>query len=194
MAIKRRFLFQFVAIGLLLGSCGPVTLATNPAASALPTAAPRRTAFAPTATPTADSACSFVWATRDLPELSERLSQQLQAIDPAAGGSAYAFGEDCVAADGSRTFSAMETDFQIQIGVRDLSDKESLGNWIAKVMTVIFGLPSSEIEGPQPGRAEFEFHAANSESRRLNVRLDDYKSKSSGLSGARLFEVLETAP
>ena len=135
-----------------------------------------------------------MWATRELPELSERLSRQLQAIDPAATGSAYAYGEDCVAADGTRTFSAMETDFQIQIGVRDLSDKESLGNWIASVMTVIFGLPASDIQGPRAGRAEFEFHTANSESRRLNVGLDDYRSKSSGLSGARLFEVLETAP
>lgn len=88
----------------------------------------------------------------------------------------------------------METDFQIQIGVRDLADKESLGNWIARVMTVIFALPASDIQGPRSGRAEFEFHAANSEFRRLNVGLDDYRSKSSGLSGARLFEVLEPAP
>ena len=99
-----------------------------------------------------------------------------------------------MAADGSRTFSAMETDFQIQVAVRDLSDKESLGNWIAKVMAVILALPTSDMQGPQSGRAEFEFHTANSESRRLNVGLDEYKSKGSGLSGARLFEAFEAAP
>ena len=192
--MKRRLLIPFVCIALLLWACSPTTHGIKPAASELPTVASTRTAFPPTATPAAESPCSFVWATRDLRDLSERLSKQLQSIDPAATGSAYAYGEDCVAADGTRTFSAMETDFQIQIVVRDLSDKESLGNWIASVMTVIVGLPASDIQGPQSGRVEFEFHTANSESRRLNVDLDEYESKSSGLSGARLLEALETAP
>jgi len=192
--MKRRLLFSYVCIALLLGACSPRGPGIKPKASESPTPASTRTAFPPTTTPTAESPCSFVWATRDLPDLSDRLSKQLQAIDTAATGSAYAYGEECVAADGSRTFSAMETDFQIQIGVRDLSDRESLGNWIAGVMTVIFGLPASDMQGPRSGRAEFEFRTADSESRRLNVGLDEYKARSSGLSGARLLEVLEIAP
>ena len=88
----------------------------------------------------------------------------------------------------------METDFQIQIAVRDLADKENLGNWIAKAMAVIVGLPASEVQGPRPGRAEFEFRAPNADLRRLTVDLEVYKVKSDGLSGARLFEALDTSP
>jgi hypothetical protein len=192
--MKRRFFFLLISIGVLLWACNPTGPGVKPSASALPTATSTSTTPPPTVTPSGETPCSFVWATRDLPDLSERLAKELQSVDPAATGSAYSYGEDCVAADGTRTFSAMETDFQIRISVRDLSDKESLGNWIAKVMPVILGLPASDLQGPQPGRAEFEFRSANSDSRRLNVNIDAYEARSSGLVGARLFEMLDTLP
>jgi hypothetical protein len=192
--MKMRSAFPLIAIGLLLWACSPATPRANPPASPIPAVASTPTVFAPAGTQSAESPCYFEWATRDLEDLSQRLVKDLQSIDSATTGSAYAYGEDCVAADGTRSFTAMETDFQIQVSVRDLTDKESLGNGIAKVMTVILALPAADIQGPRPGRAEFEFRAANSDSRRLSVNLDDYRAKSSGLTGARLFEVLDTAP
>lgn len=192
--MKWRFPFPLFSIGLLLWSCSPATPRVSPPASALPTAASTSTVAAPTMTPSGEAPCAFVWATRDLPDLSERLAKELRALGPAATGSAYAYGEDCVAADGTRTFSAMETDFQIQVAVRDLSDKEGLGNWIAKVMAVILGLPPSDLQGPRAGTTDFEFRTPNSDSRRLTVNMEEFKSKSSGLTGVRLFEMLDSAP
>jgi hypothetical protein len=61
-------------------------------------------------------------------------------------------------------------------------------------MTVILGLPASDLQGPRLGKTDFEFRTPNSDSLRLTVNIDEFESKSGGLTGVRLFEMLDTAP
>jgi hypothetical protein len=49
-----------------------------------------------------------------------------------AQADAFAFREDCVHTDGSKTFLAMETDFNIKLPVTDLADEDAFGDWIVK--------------------------------------------------------------
>ncbi len=192
--MARRILFPLVLISLFLQSCTPTAPVGQSTPSALPSFTATATIFVATATASDSTACYFVWSTRDLPDLSEELSKELRSLDPAASASAYAYGEDCVYADGTRTFTAMETDFQIQLPVADLTDKESLGNWIPKVMRIILELPAAEMQGPNHGMTEFEFRTSNSDIRRLNVSINQYKTQAQGLSGARLFDALAETP
>jgi hypothetical protein len=182
-----------VLLAAVASACSPVT-ATPPFAS------PTVLSVSPTprtATPTAAAGqagnCYYAWATRDLPTLSQELDRQLQTMDPTISGSAYAFGEDCVAADGSRTFGAMETDFRIRVQVDDVADKDRMGNAIADAMAVVGKLPPSQLQGPQPGRVEFEFVAAGSDSLRLIVEMASYADIAAGLHGAALFDALRPA-
>lgn len=192
--MRRHILFGLILVGLSLQACTQTAAVVESTPSAVATVTSTATPSIPTATASDSTVCYFVWATRDLPDLSEKLSKELQSLDPAASASAYSYGEDCVYADGTRTFTAMETDFQIQVPVADLTDKESLGNWIPKVMSIILALPAAELQGPNHGMAEFEFQTSNSDIRRLNVAINQYETLAQGLTGARLFDALAATP
>jgi hypothetical protein len=138
--------------------------------------------------------CYYVWASRELPELSARLNTALQSMGPGASGSAYAFGEDCVLADGARTFSAMETDFRTRITIRNLTAEDILGNWIADIMQLVESVSASELPGTRPGRVEFEFAAADGKTLRLSVDIGKYRNEGVGLRGAKLFRLFYAAP
>ena len=140
------------------------------------------------------SGCYYVPSTQELPRLSERLLANLQTPEVVTAASAYAYGEDCVAADGTRTFSAMETDYRTKFLVGSLQDEESLGNWVAKVMIAVEALPADEVQGPQPGRVEFEFSTAQGESLRFNVQVSRYRTEGAGYRGARLFRLFYKPP
>lgn len=91
----------------------------------------------PPITPTAGAAitpsaaavqpCYFTWASQELPEVSAELQAAIQAVLPEATARAAAFGENCVAQDGSTTFGAMQADFYVTVPVPDLQDNETLG-------------------------------------------------------------------
>ena len=182
-----------VLLAAFASACVPATATLQAPSPTVASVSPTADTAPPTATQAQAGNCYYVWSSQDLPTLSQELRSKLGAVDPAMSGSAYAYGEDCVAADGSRTFSPMETDFQIRVEVDDLADKEGLGNAIGEVMAVVAKLPSSQLEGPQPGRAEFEFVAAGPDTIRLNVEISSYDSISAGLQGARLFDALQSA-
>lgn len=131
--------------------------------------------------------CYFVESRQGLPELSQKVNQSLQALDTAATGRAYAYGEDCVYEDGTRVFHAMETDFPVQIQVKNIHDEKALGDWIYNVMQAIQKLPSDQVPGG-PGRVEFEFMQSESETFHLIVRIGRYQSEAAGLRGAELFQ------
>jgi hypothetical protein len=181
-----------VFLAMAGSACSPATATLQ---SSIPTAVSvRPTALTATAATTVAQApnCYYVWSSQDLPDLSRQLDRELRVVDPALSGGAYAYGEDCVAADGTRTFSAMETDFQIQVRVDDLADKERMGNAIGDAMAVVRRLPPSQLQGPQPGRAEFEFVTSTSDSLRLNVDIAWYGSNGTAFHGAGLFEALQS--
>jgi hypothetical protein len=174
------------------GACAPATVIPPMPATTAVGGTPTPIVVPSTQLMPSGQDCYYVWSSQDLPELSVELNRRLQAADPAITGGAYSYGEDCVAADGSRTFNAMETDFQIQVQVADLADQNRMGNALGAAMTVIEELPSSQLQGPRPGRADFEF-AAGSGSLRLSVDIASYASKADGLQGAPLFDALRSA-
>ncbi|MCC6259216.1 MAG: hypothetical protein IT311_00020 [Anaerolineales bacterium] len=140
---------------------------------------------APTPTPTYES-CSYIWASHDAPELSEKLNQALQKLNSAASANAQFFGEDCVYADGRSTFSAMEVDFYIRLPAEDLNATAEFGDWIKQVMDTIAALPQAEL-GARKGYAEFSFIKSAAERIVVRVPIEAYQSLDPTLSGAELF-------
>lgn len=112
----------------------------------------------------------------------------LQALDSNAAGSAYAYGEDCVYEDGTRVFHAMETDFPVQIQVKNIHDEKALGNWIYQVMQTLQELPPDQIPGGRSGRVEFQFTQSESETLNLIVQIGRYQREARDLRGAELFQ------
>lgn len=192
---KTRHVAALILLGIGSWSCVPDVM--TPQSSTQPP-----TRIAPTAAPPASvpptvidyPGCYYSWATRELPDLSHKFSVDLQSLDMSASGSAYAFGEDCVHSDGSRSFSAMETDFRARVQVKTLEDEASMGDWIRTVMMTVLAIPSDEVPGAHPGRVEFEFFTPGSEVLHLNVDIARYQAEGAGASGAALFRMFHVAP
>ena|SRR5690242_8562384 len=143
------------------------------------------------ATPPNPQDCGYQWANQDLPELSSSFQSSIQALQPGAQAKAYAFGENCMLADGSvGGFSAMETDFNITVPVNDLTNESDLGEWIVKVMQVIENIPKDQIAGPQPGRVSISF-AANSDQKYINFTTSQYQALPPGLSNSEIYRKLQ---
>jgi hypothetical protein len=85
----------------------------------------------------------------------------------------------------------METDFNVTLQVKDLSDAADLGEWIVKVMQVIEGIPRDQIVGPRPGRVSLTFNS-NGDSTGILFYIDQYHSLPAGLSSAEIFQTLQT--
>ncbi|MBI5840892.1 MAG: hypothetical protein HZB19_12390 [Chloroflexi bacterium] len=192
----KRLSSTLLFLTLMLGACSRNILTPQ----ATPTKSPTRTKNAthaptPTFTPAYES-CYFVWASQELPELTQKMDIEIRALDPNASANASAFGEDCVFADGHSTFSAMETDFYIRMPVSDLTDEEAFGNWMAQVMLVILQLPSEEVPGPQPGFVEFWFIKSDTENLVVRVPIQQYKDvkEKTGMELFRWFYIPPTAP
>jgi hypothetical protein len=168
------------------------------------TAAPNPTLIATLSTPHIDQGpdgniavtapesqnCGYQWANQDLPELSSSFQTSIQALQPEAQANAYAFGENCILADGTiGGFSAMETDFNVTLQVNDLTNESELGEWIVKVMQVIENIPSDQIVGPQPGRVSMMFQS-NGDQQILNFYVNQYQALPSGLSNSEIYHAL----
>lgn len=137
--------------------------------------------------------CGYMWTSQDLPDVSKKVNDLLQAVDPNIIASAYAYGENCVYADGHSTFGAMETDYRVKVEVKDIKDESALGDWIAKVMDVIIKIPLSEVQGPNPGRVEFSF-INGSKQVGVVVQIDQFIHDATGLKGAELFKFFHKNP
>jgi hypothetical protein len=136
--------------------------------------------------------CAYMWAYQPLPEISTELQAALQAVLPEAEARASAYGEDCVAADGSSTFGALETDFYVSIPVQDLTDNGKLGNLVEQVLSVVDGFPPPRVPGGQDGFVEFTF-VSGSQQRILRVPIPlGRQLREQGLHGAELLQALET--
>src|SRR5512138_241336 len=181
--MKRAF-FAFVFC-TLLSACA--ANASSP--SAIPTATIIPTTAVPsptfeienTAVPIRPQDCGYQWAHGDLPELSNNFQQSIQALQPEATAGAYAFGENCVRADGTvADFLAMETDFNISLHVDDLANESVLGKWIVQVMQVVEDIPSDQIAGPRPGHVSIVFQSSTAQAV-INFYIDQYQELPSSL-------------
>ncbi len=183
---------------LAVASLAALALAACASIGMRPTATPTAAA---SATPLAEGssspvlACYYVWTTQELQELSGTFQEGLKkSISPDATGSAFAYGEDCVAADGTRRFTAMETDFRVRLVIDNLADQQQMGDFMAAALRLIGGIPREQLVGPQPGRVDFEFDAADGSSLHVNVELDRFQSEAATLSGAALFKHFYQSP
>src|SRR4029078_799397 len=123
----KSILWAFLAWTLLLCACStrlaspqlpPPPIIDRPSALP-PTAVPSSKDEISTVAPNPQD-CGYQWANQDLSELSRSFQASIQALQPEAQANAYAFGENCVLADGSvRSFGAMETDFKVTLQVTD---------------------------------------------------------------------------
>jgi len=172
---------------LILWACST----SLPATDAVPPAPPTATLTPTPPSPSPGGDCGYQWAYQDLPALSSEFQNVIQGIQPEATANAYVFGEDCIHADGSRTFLAMETDFNITLQVNDFSNETELGEWIVKVMQVIVNVPREEIVGPRPGRVSINFQSG-SEQKYVNFYIDRYQALPAGLSSADIYQALQT--
>ena len=185
---------------LMLGACSPIIPATeaipiSPAPKIVTTVSTPHIdqppdGNIPTVTPT-DSSCGYKWAYQDLPDLSSEFQQAIQELQPNAQASAYAFGEDCIYADGHKTFTAMETDFNITLQVNDPTNEDELGDWIVKVMQAVLNIPKEKIAGPRPGRVSIIFQTG-AQNQPINFYIDQYQRLPSGLTHTEIYQSLKT--
>ena len=192
----RHLIRPLFLLTLALSACASVNLVTPGASGS--TESPSTTVDAASTTtteitPTSES-CAYVWASKDLPDLSQKVYNALKAVDTNLTGNAYAYGENCVYADGHNTFATMETDFRVKVTVSDLKDEKALGDWVASAMGAITKLPADEIPGPQPGRVEFDFSKSETDNLFLNVSIAKYQKLAPGISGAELFRNFNNNP
>jgi hypothetical protein len=147
--------------------------------------------IATTVVPSNPQECAYQWAYQDLPQLSGNFLQSVQTIQSEAQANAFAFGENCVHADGSGTFLAMETDFNITLQTSDLSNESDLGEWIVKVMQIIEQIPADQIVGPRPGRVSITFQSSGGQNA-VTFYIDKYRALPTGLSSEEIYKALQT--
>ncbi|MBI5354130.1 MAG: hypothetical protein HZB50_15920 [Chloroflexi bacterium] len=153
----------------------------------------------PTATATATAVtssyepCGYMWAYHNADELSAMMDEEIRTLDPSASGNASFYGEDCVYADGHSTFSAMETDFYVHIPVTDLTDEESMGNWLSQVLQIVLQFPREMIQGNY-GFVEFWFEKSDTEHVIVRVPIQQYMDGTHGITGAALFRMFYVKP
>lgn len=189
--MKRLRLAILLLVPTALWSCAPVQAQT---ATLLPLTSTPPPAASVVGVPSGVAACYYVWTSQELPALSQIVQSGIQQVLTGATASAYAYGEDCVAADGTRTFTPMETDFRVSLPVADLSNERQLGDLIAASMRVIDQVPTDQLVGPRPGRVDFEFHTTSGASLRFQVDIDRFRREATSMSGARLFRLFHPAP
>lgn len=212
--IMGRLLSTILFLTLTLSACGtsiaspqPLPPSATEAPLTLPTTAvpfPIETLPTPhidqppdgnvTAPPPEPEQCGYQWAYGDLPELSSRFQQSIRALEPEAEAKAFAFGENCVRADGSiAKFAPMETDFNVTLHVDDLANEAVLGRWIVQVMEVIENIPPEQISGPRPGRVSIVFQSSTAQSV-SNFYINQYQALPAGLSHEEVYHSLQTPP
>lgn len=132
--------------------------------------------------------CAFVWAYHDAPELTDKVDIAVRALDEQSSAYASRFGEDCLYADGSSTFSVMETDFYVHLSVEDLTTEEIFGDWMAQVLGFITQIPREEIQGNY-GFVEFWFEKNDAEHIILRVPIQNYLNEAQDKTGTELFQM-----
>ena len=138
--------------------------------------------------------CGYQWAYQDDPELSAKLDEAIRQLDPAASAKAQQFGEDCVYEDGHSTFLAKETDFYVRRPIEDLTDKESFGNWMAEVMTIVTQIPREELQGTSYGFVEFWFNKSETEHLVVRVPIQKYLDEGQGKAGNEFLQLFLETP
>lgn len=190
--MNKKFIVGFVVLAAAGASVFALSRGGPGPAETPPATAPEITAAA-SPSPTAEyKPCYFVWATQELPEVSEEFEAAVQDVLPEAEARANAYGENCVAEDGSFTFGALETDFYIKLAVGSLTEEGLLGEMVGQVLAIVIEeFPRPTVPGGQDGFVEFTFTAGD-ETHILRAPIPLAKELlEQGLRGAELWRALE---
>jgi hypothetical protein len=139
--------------------------------------------------------CGWAWAEQALPEVSSAFRAELTAKNLSfvpRGTYAYAFGENCLRADGTVDhFATLETDFVVTTAPADPQDLPAMGTYLAAVLgTVLDAFGPSVVPGPQRGSVRFVI-IAGGETTQYQVLLSDAETAlEQQLRGAELYEAL----
>jgi hypothetical protein len=138
--------------------------------------------------------CYFNWATKSLPDLST----QVQAAMQTAGlvninAIVEAYGEYCYDARTNQpvSFTAMETDFHVTVLVKDLTDRDHLGNLLEQILIVLDGFPPEMTPGTQAGYIRVTFQAGDNEMHLWFTVNDEESARTQGIQGAALLDKLQ---
>lgn len=148
-----------------------------------------------------DSQCTppvaLEWAYRDLVELSSTIRDAFrQANLEGVKVRAIAFGEEGIDYNEATEktvvcgFLFRETDFRVTIPVNYLSDREELGELLARVILVLNAFPPDDTPGPVPGQISVTFMGGDGKLFMRFSVLDAAEAMEDGLSGVDLFETL----
>jgi hypothetical protein len=189
--MTRKVTVWLALITVLLAAC--VSASQGSAKTAVPDAQVNRPTPSPPTLRSPDlpsyTGCYYVWATRELPALTETIQTEFAQLNGEIRASAYAFGEECRGDDGTVSFLPMETDFRVRIPVTTLGDDAALGLWISRAMSVVEAHPAAELPGTRPGRVEFEFYVDESTGLRLSVEISRYRNEAGSLDSASIFRL-----
>lgn len=137
--------------------------------------------------------CGFVWARETLPDISQEFKEALKKVQPQADGYAEAYGENCINSQGEVVrFLALETDFYVTLKVKDLGDKQVLGELIEQVLSTVAEFPPEETPGPQAGYVGITFDSPGDDLRLWFTQTDAKTAIENGLQGKELFNALQT--
>jgi hypothetical protein len=171
--------FFVILLPILMIACFlPVSIATSPP------------------TPTTENPCAFVEGRKTLEDISKQLLDKLTSAGlPVENARAEAYGENCIAEDGSVVrFTARETDFYVTLTAANLTDETALGSLLEQILAVIDQFPADQTPGPNPGYVGITFKAGEQEQHLwfMQTQINDLRAQ--GLKGADLYRALKGAP
>jgi len=147
-------------------------------------------------TPTTENPCAFVEGRKTLEDISKQLLDKLTSAGlPVESARAEAYGENCIAEDGSIVrFAARETDFYVTLTAANLTDDSSLGSLLEQTLAVIDQFPADQTPGTNPGYVGITFKAGQQEQNLwfMQTQINDLRTQ--GLKGAELYRALKGKP
>ena len=137
--------------------------------------------------------CGYMWASKALTDVSSQLQEAIQAAGlKGVSGRAEAYGENCVDENQKVvSFSAMETDFRIQVETESLKDRQALGNLAEQILIILDKFPAEKTPGPQAGYVGIAFKSGQDS---LNLWFPVskwYDARQLGLHGEDLLTFLQ---
>jgi hypothetical protein len=147
-----------------------------------------------TETATLPEICAFVWSSRSLPDVSTEINQAFRKEGLGeVEVEASAYGENCVDPNTNQVarFSALQTDFFLNIALDSVEDHQVLGEWIEKSMRVLNQYPPGKVPGPNYGILGISF-VSSSKTENLSFPISKCKNLIvEGLKGSDLFDALK---
>jgi hypothetical protein len=188
-------MFAAAAFAVVLAGCTFTAFPGEVQPNAAPTALNSPAISEPTPTPY-DGACTFLWVSQTLPELSARLDRVFrEAGMPEATAAISAYGESCLAfgTDEVVRFTPMQFNFLIDVAVADANDAFDLGEKILSVLTVIENFAVDDYPDIRRGEIEMQFQ---DDRQVIMVSFKHTRARElviQGLRGSALFNALNRA-